>query len=213
MMANNYDSLDGRFFFVHWENDPDFICCSWRTDPQAMKEAWFDFLYYSPHRLVILKVVKASLQDELFITKCLNAISPIASLPSPSWRPSNASLSRFMKDAPCATREARKMIGHANGRLLWRISNSEDAPKTAKEIIIEQLGASEAFLAPATIHALPNIGLPQQTIYNTLSRLRKEGLVYQPEAGFYALSLSGQAFYDKLVAARPERKSVRSLCP
>lgn len=212
-MANNYDSPDGRFFFVHWENDPDFICCSWRTDPQAMRDAWLDSLYYCPHRLVILKVVKASLYDELAITKRLDTISPIASLSSPWWRPSNAPLSRFIKDAPCATREARKMIGHANGRFLWRISNSEDAPKTAKEIIIEQLGASEAFLAPATIHALPNIGLPQQTIYNTLSRLRKEGLVYQPEAGFYALSPSGQAFYDKLVAARPERKSVRSLRP
>ncbi len=212
-MANSYDCPDGRFFFVHWENDPAFICCSWRTDPQTMKEAWLDFLYYSPHRLVILKVVKASLCDELAITKHLDIISPIASLPSPSWRPSNASLSRFIKDAPCATREARSIIGHANSRLLWRISNSEDAPKTAREIIIEQLGASETFLAPAAIHTMPNIGLPQQTIYNTLSRLKKEGLVYQPQTGFYALSSSGQAFYDKLVATKPQRKSVRSLRP
>ena len=212
-MTNNYDCPDGRFFFVHWENDPAFICCSWRTDPQAMRDAWLDSLYYCPHRLVILKVINASLQDELFITKCLNAISPIGSLPSPSWRPSNASLSRFIKDAPCATREARKMIGYANGRFLWRISNSEDAPKTAKEIIIEQLGASKIFLTPAAIHVMPGVGLPQQTIYNTLNRLKKEGLVYQPEAGFYALSSSGQAFYDKLVATKPKRKSVRSLHP
>ena len=211
-MVNRYDCPDGRFFFVHWENDPAFICCSWRTDLEAMREAWHELLYCCPRRLVILKVVKASLQDEIVITKQLNTISPI----DPSllrWRPSNASLSRFIKEAPCATREARSIIGHANRRLLWRISNSEDASKTAKEIIVEQLGASETFLAPTTIHTMPNIGLPQQTIYNTLSRLKKEGLVYQPQTGFYALSPSGQAFYDKLVATKPQRKSVRSLRP
>lgn len=211
-MANDYDCLDGRFFFVHWENDPAFICCSWRTDLEAVREAWHELLYCCPRRLVVLKVVKASLSDEIVITKQLNTISPIDSS-LPRWRLSNASLSRFIKDAPCATREARSIIGRVNGRLLWRISNSEDAPKTAKEIIIEQLGASETFLAPATIHAMPNIGLPQQTIYNTLNRLKKEGFVYQPQTGFYALSPSGQAFYDKLVATKPQRKSVRSLRP
>ena len=211
-MTNNYDCPDGRFFFVHWENDPAFICCSWRTDLEAVREAWHELLYCCPRRLIILKVVKAPLRDELAITKHLDTLSPIDPL-LPRWRRSSVPLLRYIKDAPCATREARKMIGYANGRFLWRISNSEDAPRTAKEIIIEQLGASETFLTPAAIHVAPCIGLPQQTIYNTLSRLKKEGLVYQPEAGFYALSPSGQAFYDRLVATKPERKSVRSLRP
>jgi len=203
---------EGRFFFLQWENDCSFVLCSWRSTIEATKQAWLECLSYSPHRLIILKVVRVSLEDELAITRHLNDIAP-ASLSAPWWRPNNALLQDFVRELPCSTREARSTIGHYKGRLLWRPTTDNSLTKTAKEIIIELLGASALPLAPVSIHALPTIALPLQTIYNTLNRLLKEGIVERPEQGLYVLSPKGQALYDALVAPEAPRKSARSLRP
>ena len=202
---------DGRFFVAQWENDPDFVYCSWRTTPEAFKQGLLDLLWYSPHRLVVLKVVAASVNDELAITARLDAIAPMATLTAPAWRPNNALLREFIRSLPCQTREARCAIGNYKNRLLWRVGSNSSLP--SRETIIEALGASSVPLSPESIHRLPSVTIPQQTIYNTLSRMAQEGLVCRPERGLYALTEAGMAFYHKLAAQPRPRKSVRSLRP
>ena len=202
---------DGRFFVAQWENDPDFVYCSWRTTPEAFKQGLLDLLWYSPHRLVVLKVVAASVNDELAITARLDAIAPMATLSAPSWRPNNALLREFVRRLPCQTREARCAIGNYKNRLLWRIDSNSSRP--ARETIIEALGSSPVPLSPESIHRLPSVTIPQQTIYNTLSRMANEGLTWRPERGLYALTEAGMTLYRKLAAQPRPRKSVRSLRP
>jgi hypothetical protein len=202
---------DGRFFVVQWENDPDFVYCSWRTTPEAFKQGLLDLLWYSPHRLAVLKVVAASANDELAITAHLDAIAPMATLTAPAWRPNNALLREFIRSLPCRTGEARCAIGNYKNRLLWRIGDNSSLP--TRETIIEALGSSPVPLSPESIHRLPSVAIPQQTIYNTLSRMAQEGLVCRPERGLYALTEAGMAFYHKLAAQPRSRKSVRSLRP
>lgn len=202
---------DGRFFVAQWENDPDFVYCSWRTTPEAFKQGLLDLLWYSPHRLVVLKVVAASANDELAITAHLDAIAPMATLTAPAWRPNNALLREFIRSLPCQTREARCAIGNYKNRLLWRVGSSSSLP--TRQTIIEALGASSVPLSPESIHRLPSVAIPQQTIYNTLSRMANEGLTWRPERGLYALTEAGMAFYHKLAAQPRSRKSVRSLRP
>lgn len=210
-MANRYDCPDGRFCFVQWENDADFVCSLWRTTVEALDESLFEFLKYSPRRLVVLKVVNASLQDELLITSHLDTIAPSVLLSQ--WRPNHSLLQEAIRNMPCHTRQARSAIGHYKGRLLWRPGNDSSITKTSKEIIIELLGTSLLPMPPAALQALSASALPRQTVYNTLSRLHKEGLVCRPDGGLYALTEAGKAFCEKLVKKDALRKNVRSLCP
>lgn len=211
-MANDYDCLDGRFCFVQWEKDQGFVCCVWRTHVEALKESLFSFLSYCPQRLVVLKVVNVSLQEELILTKNLDSIAPSSPF-SPWWRPNNALLQQTIRDLPCHSREARFHIGYYQGRLLWRPGQDSSISKTAREVILETLERMESPTAPASLQRLSTIALPRQTIYNTLTQLYKEGLVYRPNEGLYALTQSGLAFCHRMTKEGHVCKGARSLKP
>jgi predicted transcriptional regulator len=202
---------DGQFFFVQWEGIPAFVHCSWRTDIAAVNETLHNFLHCCPSRLIVLKMVQASLEDEKRLTTHINDISSSKWLASPCWRENNAALQAFIRELPCATRQARAIIGRYKGRLLWRPGGDEKAMPTAKEVIIDLLGRSQEPCAPSTLHALPGAAIPLQTIYNTLGRLLAEGMVRRPEQGLYELTEQGEASYAMLIKPRAPRKSVRSL--
>jgi predicted transcriptional regulator len=213
MMASDYEHRDGQFFFVQWEAFPSFLYGSWRSDMVALRETVHGFLHCSPSRLIVLKVVQASSQDEQRLTTKLNALTTVKWPLVSQWRDNNAAIQAFIRELPCSTRQARAVIGHCEGRLLWRPNDEKQTMRSAKEVIIELLGRSELPCAPATLHALPGAAIPLQTIYNTLLRLLDTGLVRRPEKGLYELTEGGRAFYGKLIRISPPRKSVRSLVP
>ncbi len=210
-MSLDWEHSDGQFFFVQWEGIPAFIHCSWRTNIAAVNETLHNFLHCCPSRLVVLKVVQASLEDEKRLTTHIEDLAPSKAPASPRWHENNAALQAFIRELPCSTRQARAVIGRYKGRLLWRPGGDEKTMPTAKEVIIDLLGRSQEPCAPSTLHALPGAAIPLQTIYNTLGRLLAEGMVRRPEQGLYELTEQGEASYAMLIKPRAPRKSVRSL--
>jgi len=213
MTASDYEHRDGQFFFVQWEGLSSFVYASWRSDMASMEETLHNFLHCSPSRLIVLKVVRASVDDEKRLTTHLASLTTVRKPLTPRWHDNNPVLQAFIRELPCSTRQARAAIGRCEGRLLWRPNDEAQTMRTAKEVIIELLGRSELPCAPATLHALPGAAIPLQTIYNTLQRLLGAGLVSRPEKGLYELTAEGRAFYGKLIRFNPQRKSVRSLVP
>ena len=211
-MTSGCEHGDGQFFFVQWEGLSAFVHGSWRTSIAAVNEAFHSFLHCSPSRLIVLKVVQASVEDEKRLTNHFRAIAPGKWSSAPNWRENNAALQGFIRELPCSTRQARAAIGLCEGRLLWRPNDEARSMAAAKEVIIELLGQSRLPCSPSTLHALPGTAIPLQTIYNTLGKLAKAGLVSRPEPGLYVLTKQGQALYSKLIQAKPPRKSIQSLC-
>lgn len=178
-----------------------------------MEETLHNFLHCSPSRLIVLKVVRASAEDGKRLTARLASLTTARRPLAPKWHDNNPALQAFIRELPCSTRQARAAIGRCEGRLLWRPNDEAQAMRTAKEVIIELLGRSELPCTPATLHALPGAAIPLQTIYNTLQKLLRDGLVTRPEKGLYELTEEGHTFYKALTRLDPPRKSVRSLIP
>jgi predicted transcriptional regulator len=210
-MALDREHCDGQFFFVQWEGLSSFAYAAWRSDMVSMEEALHNFLHCSPSRLIVLKVVKASAEDGKRLTTRLNSLTTTRRPLAPMWHDNNSALQSLIRELPCSTRQARAAIGRCEGRLLWRPNDEAQAMRTAREVIIELLGRSELPCAPATLYALPGAAIPLQTIYNTLQRLLKTGLVSRPETGLYELTGAGRAFYRTLISLESPHKSVRSL--
>ena len=212
-MVSDDEQCSGQFFFLQWEGLSSFVYAAWRFDMVSMEETLHNFLHCSPSRLIVLKVVRASADDEKRLTIRLASLTTVRRPLAPRWHDNNAALQAFIRELPCSTRQARAAIGRCEGRLLWRPNDEAQAMRTAKEVIVELLRRSEIPCTPATLHALPGAAIPLQTIYNTLQKLLRDGLVDRPEKGLYELTEEGRAFYDKLIRLSPPHKSVRSLVP
>ncbi len=85
MTASDYEHRDGQFFFVQWEGLSSFVYASWRSDMASMEETLHNFLHCSPSRLIVLKVVRASVDDEKRLTTHLASLTTVRKPLTPRW--------------------------------------------------------------------------------------------------------------------------------
>lgn len=219
---------EGWVYVVQWENDPYAVKIGFTTD---LKKRFSTFLTACRHRLVVLKVFGANMEDEKLLHERFDGCRDKG-----EWFLLTPGLQRFIQqDMPCQTKEAQTSIsGGMDDCVKWHPMAAtkrellEAAQKTykipafianARTYVIWALNDidSGGFFSTSNgiINHPSNKGLYEaKTIYNCLASIVEEGLAIKNTAKCYRLTALGEKVLldaeDDYENSRPKRKSAFS---
>ena len=220
--------IEGWVYVVQWENDPYAVKIGFTTD---LKGRFSTFLTACRHRLVVLKVFKADIDQEKSLHERFDGCRD-----NREWFLLTPGLERYIQqEMPCQTKEAQTDIGSwMKESVKWRPMSA-----TKRELLeaAQDVHRIPAFISNARTYVLwavndidgsgffctsngiinhpSNTNLYEaKTIYNCLTSIVEEGLATKSTGKCYRLTEQGEQMLlnaeDDYEQSRPKRKSAYS---
>jgi hypothetical protein len=218
---------EGWVYVVQWSNDKDVVKIGFST---TLKDRFATYLTYSRHQLVVLKAFRADQAEESRLHKKFAFIRD-----NGEWFTLTPALRYYLQEqAPCHTKDAKAEFDREVGdfykdRIIWRpmqlsphrrkaMAHAEDrlppSVKTANSFVLWVLNALEEDNYYTTPHAIITHSYNKnlygaKTIYNALSVLMKNGVIYRGEDKLYYLTDRGRRGIYLLEESGLEKPSAR----